>query len=170
MKKLFTLALLFVISLSLSSQNRLFVQDKETNKMYEVRTNKKFRYTLLSDSTLELGYANIERDKIQWVNEDKIFLSSGEEIDFSDIGTLYRFSKLHQAMRNLSVPFLTIGVPLFLHGTTKLSLEGLERNNKDYVPVATGAGTFFSLLGILPYAIGPKSFDITQDRYELIVM
>lgn len=170
MKKILALCLILFSVIALNAQKQLFIQDISSNKMYEIKTGDKIRYSLLSDSTLGLGYENVEHEKIHWINEDRIIFENGEEVLFTDIKTLYRFSPFHAGLRKISLPVLTVGLPFLFQGTTKLSLEGLERDNKEYVPLAFGGGLALSLIGILPYAVGPASFDMTNENYELITM
>jgi hypothetical protein len=150
------------------SQSKLYLQHKTTGKLIQFKLNSKIHYTLHSDSTLGFDKDQVERDNIQWAGEESFFLKSGEEISFTDVKMIRRYGKLQSAMRNIGVPLICVGSPFLLQGLTKFQLEGMERNNADYVPMAIAGGGFFAVIGALPYLVKPNKFDMTSGDWELV--
>ena len=169
MKKYFII-LLVLLGLQGFSQSKLYLQNIKTGELVNIKLNTKIHYSLHSDSILELGYENFDRDFIQWVNDSSFFFPSGEEVLFTDLKTIKFYKPFHNFMRKASAPLISAGVPFLLQGFTKFQLEGMERDNADYVPLALASGGFLTFIGSLPLIIPPKYYDLSGDEWELISM
>ena len=169
MKKYFII-LLMLLGLQGFSQSKLYLQNKKTSELVHIKLNTKIHYSLHSDSVLELEHENFDRDFVQWVSDSSFFFPSGEEVLFSDVKTIKFYKPFHNFMRKLSAPLICAGAPFLLRGVTKFQLEGMERDNANYVPLAVASGGFVTLLGTLPLLIPPKSYDLSNGEWELISM
>jgi hypothetical protein len=147
------------------AQRVLNIKSTSTSKVRVLKNESKIQFTLKGDSSLIKGVIQLISDSsiVMLLPEDENTMV--KEYKLSEFALIKKPTALHSIARIAGAPLLIIGGISFIAGTMSTISP---RDGESGGPVTMGVGAGALVLGILPYLIKPKTYDLTKDC-ELVV-
>ena len=161
----FVIFLLFVVFFKANCQ--IVVKDLVSGSSREISFGTKIFYKLHSDSVLGTEITP-DYGVLITTSDTNLVLTDGTEIPASDISYLEIDNKSLKKWRGIAKPFLIAGMGFLSKGLIMAIGEGNESKNAELIPVYTGIGAVTTGISIIPFLRKNKSYDLSNERYQII--
>jgi hypothetical protein len=148
----------------IKAQNVLTIKNRNTSKVRVVKNESKIQFLIKGDSSFTKGVIQLISDSslVLLLPEDENTMV--REYKFNEIAMIRKPTTFHSITRVVGAPLLIVGGIAFIAGTMSTISP---RDGENGGPATMGVGAGALVLGILPYIVKPKTYDLTKD-YQLI--
>jgi hypothetical protein len=161
--KFIVIILSFVCSQLSNAQTVLKIKSRNTSEIRIIKNESKIQIKVSGDSTFTKGEIQLITDSSLVILMPEDENTNLKEFKFKDIAGIIKPTKLHAITKILGAPFMIVGGIMFIGGT----MSTISPRDGSNGPATMGIGAGALVLGILPYLIKPKTYDLTKD-YTLI--
>jgi hypothetical protein len=162
--RLFIIFSLLICAQFSIAQRVLNIKSRNTSKVRTLKNESKIQFQILGDSSFTKGVIQLISDSTLVILLPENENTMVKEYKFSEITSISKPSTLHSIARIAGAPLMVIGGISFIAGTMSTISP---RDGENGGPVTMGIGVGTLVLGILPYLIKPKIYDLTKD-YQLV--
>jgi hypothetical protein len=169
-KKLFYILVMITISGSSLLGQSIALQNTNNGKIVKLDTSFKVEFATLLDSSLRFGQEDsisLNEGKIVAVNDSMMILEGGVKVRLDELVYFKQTKKSKRRTRAILAPFMIAGWGVFIRGVTMGIGEGLEEQNKVWVPAQAGAGLLLGGLTSIPFLKKDKKY-LTKDGWTIV--